>query len=229
MGNDEYNTFDGCIFYNNYAPYGGAIAVANDSICLNLTDCLFGINDDEYPLEIIGGGALYFINDTYSLVIDGSSFYGLSARAGGAIYVEGDLNTADINGSNFIGNKATTNNTKYGGGAIAVEGNSNVLILTECNFINNSATIHGGAIKLQGNNTYTVIDKSKFDSNYAPYGGAVALGNTDYLVISESSFTNHIGAEDDIVGGGAIYVIGNLTNANIVDSLFENNSARAGQ
>ena len=228
MGNDEYNTFDGCIFYNNYAPYGGAIAVANDSICLNLTDCLFGINDDEYPLEIIGGGALYFINDTYSLVIDGSSFYGLSARAGGAIYVEGDLNTADINGSNFIGNKATTNNTKYGGGAIAVEGNSNVLILTECNFINNSATIHGGAIKLQGNNTYTVIDKSKFDSNYAPYGGAVALGNTDYLVISESSFTNHIGAEDDIVGGGAIYVIGNLTNANIVDSLFENNSARAG-
>ena len=78
------------------------------------------------------------------------------------------------------------------------------------------------------NDELNTFDGCIFYNNYAPYGGAVALGNTDYLVISESNFTNHIGAEDDIVGGGAIYVIGNLTNAYIMDSLFENNSARAG-
>ena len=102
--------------------------------------------------------------------------------------MEGDLYVAFINGTEFIGNKATTNNTMYGGGAIAVEGHAGMLTMAESIFINNSATTHGGAIKLMGNNSYISISKSRFDSNYAPYGGAIALGNTESLFISESEF-----------------------------------------
>ena len=227
MDNDENNTFEKCIFINNYAPYGGSIAVSNNSQSLKINNTIF-TNTEEPENDIIGGGAIYFISDANELYITDSEFNKLTAHAGGAIYVEGDLKIAEINGTQFTNNKATTNNTKYGGGAIEVEGNSQYVIITESKFINNTAQTHGGAIKLRGNNSYIIITNSTFDRNYAPYAGAISFGNTELLGIYESIFTNNNGTDADIIGGGAIYIIGNLTTAHVLDSLFENNSARAG-
>ena len=227
MDNDESNTFDKCIFLDNYAPYGGSIAVSNKSKRLNLTTCIFKMSE-ETPDDIIGGGAIYFIGDVNTLYMTDCAFDSFSAHAGGAIYVEGDLKTALINNTDFINNKATTNNTKYGGGAIDVEGNAEYFIITESNFINNTAQTHGGAIKLRGNNTYVAIASSTFDGNYAPYAGAISLGTTKSFIVSNSRFTNNKGTDEDIIGGGAIYIIGNLTKAHIDKTDFTNNSARAG-
>ncbi len=227
MENDENNTFVDCIFIDNYAPYGGSIAVSNKSKKLNLTRCIFEMFKEPEE-DIIGGGAIYFIDDLNGLYMTNCVFESFTARSGGAIYVEGDVNIALINKTAFINNKATTNNTYYGGGAIDVEGNAQLLIITESNFTNNSAQTHGGAIKLRGNNSYIGIAKSIFDGNYAPYAGAISLGNTQTLLISYSKFTNNKGTDEDIVGGGAIYVIGNLTKANIYETDFINNSARTG-
>uniref|UniRef100_UPI00388E6B26 carboxypeptidase-like regulatory domain-containing protein n=1 Tax=Methanobrevibacter sp. TaxID=66852 RepID=UPI00388E6B26 len=226
MDNDENNTFNKCIFMDNYAPYGGSIAVSNNSQTLNITNCIF-TNTKEPENEIIGGGAIYFINDANELYITDCEFNALTARAGGAIYIEGDLNSAIIAETNFINNKATTNNTYYGGGAIDVEGNAKYVAIVDSKFINNSAQTHGGAIKLRGNNSDVVIS-SLFDGNYAPYAGAISLGTTESLLIYNSNFTNNKGTSEDIIGGGAIYIIGNLTKGRILESDFINNSARAG-
>ena len=230
MGNDKNNTFDSCIFINNYAPYGGSIAVSNMSEDLSLIRCIFTTDEDlmEAPMEIIGGGALYFINDANRLFINDCEFTSLTARAGGAIYVEGDLDNALINSSYFMHNKATTNQSNYGGGAIDVEGNAEYLFVTESTFGYNTASTAGGAIMLKSNNDLLAFFKSTFDANYAPYAGAIFLGNTEELLIYESNFTNSKGTDSDIIGGGALYVLGNLTSAYVAHSLFENNSARAG-
>ena len=113
----------------------------------------------------------------------------------------------------FKNNTAFTKNTKYGGGAIAVERNATNNIFKETTFTLNSATTHGGAIKFMTNNKNNTFLKSTFDKNYAPYAGAIALGNTEELNIYETNFTNNKGTDADIIGGGAIYVLGNITKA----------------
>ena len=221
--------FENDTFENNYAPlgYGGSIVFDGNTTNVTFNSSTFRVNKPREK-DITGGGAIYFVGDAVLISIDNCEFDNITARTGGAIYVEGSFDTSLIHNTKFTNNKAFTDNLDYGGGAIAVEGNASSILIFNSDFINNTAKTHGGAIKFMANDELNTFDGCIFYNNYAPYGGAVALGNTDYLVISESSFTNHIGAEDDIVGGGAIYVIGNLTNANIVDSLFENNSARAG-
>ena len=191
--------FENDTFENNYAPlgYGGSIVFDGNTTNVTFNSSTFRVNKPREK-DITGGGAIYFVGDAVLISIDNCEFDNITARTGGAIYVEGSFDTSLIHNTKFTNNKAFTDNLDYGGGAIAVEGNASSILIFNSDFINNTAKTHGGAIKFMANDELNTFDGCIFYNNYAPYGGAVALGNTDYLVISESSFTNHIGAEDDI-------------------------------
>ena len=224
MDYDKNNAFIDCTFIDNYSPYGGSIAVSNKSEDLNLINDIFTTNEEnmEAPIEIIGGGAIYFISDANELNITDCDFSTLTARAGGAIYVEGNLNNATINKTNFINNHATSNNTKYGGGAIDIQGNVKNLVITESNFENNNARTFGGAIRLKGNSTDISIVKSTFDGNNAESAGGIAFENATEVIISESKFTNNKVNGVDGEGGAIRFEGDTLT---ITNSKFTGNTA----
>ncbi|WP_296889833.1 right-handed parallel beta-helix repeat-containing protein [uncultured Methanobrevibacter sp.] len=219
--------FENTTFENNYAGYGGSITFDNNARFIQFDGCNFRTNK-ERESKIIGGGALYFIKDAGAVFIENCEFDNLTANTGGAMHFEGRFVLSMINNTKFTNNKAQTKNTTYGGGAISIEGNADFTGIFDSEFINNSATTHGGAIKIMGNTSTLVINNTVFDGNYAPYAGALCLKGAKNLIISDSNFTNNKGTDEDIVGGGAIYIIGNLTESTIMNSKFENNSARTG-
>ena len=231
MDNDENNTFKACMFANNYAPYGGAIAASNNSISLNITNTRFISipNRKELPFEVIGGGALYFISDANQLYIKNTDFSNNTARAGGAIYVEGDLKNAEISGTQFLNNTATTSNTKYGGGAIAVQGNATNNKFNDLLFVANTGTTHGGAINFMGNAINNTFVGCEFLDNNAKYGSDIAVNkNTENLNFGQCNFESPFEAAQEVIGGGALYFINNVTNLNINECNFTDYTARSG-
>uniref|UniRef100_UPI00388E4ACC right-handed parallel beta-helix repeat-containing protein n=1 Tax=Methanobrevibacter sp. TaxID=66852 RepID=UPI00388E4ACC len=219
--------FENTTFENNYAGYGGSIAFDSNAGFIQFDGCSFRTNK-ERENSIIGGGALYFIKDAIFVFIENCEFDNLTANTGGAIHFEERFAISLINNTNFTNNKAQTKNTAYGGGAISIEGDADFTVIQNSEFINNSASTHGGAIKLMGNTDTLLIYNAVFDGNYAPYAGTLCLKGANNLFVTETEFTNNKGTDADIVGGGAIYVIGNLTNSIFEDTIFENNSARTG-
>ncbi|WP_407416164.1 right-handed parallel beta-helix repeat-containing protein [Methanobrevibacter sp.] len=219
--------FEKTTFENNYAGYGGSVTFDSNARFIQFDGCTFRTNK-ERENNIIGGGALYFIKDATFVFIENCEFDNLTANTGGAIHFEGRFAISLINNTKFTNNKAQTKNTEFGGGAISIEGDADLSLIQNSEFINNSATTHGGAIKLMGNTDTILIDNTVFDGNYAPYAGALCLKGTNNLIVTKTEFTNNKGTDADIVGGGAIYIIGNLTNSNFEETLFENNSARTG-
>lgn len=220
---------------NSAATSGGAITTrdynANNSAAkLDIKNSTFTANKattnggaiDNYFYVSAENGEFVSIKDT--------NFDGNSANNGGAIYNHG---VADNNGKFgaikadnviFSNNTASTN-----GGAIYNEGN---LDISNSKFTSNNANKWGGAIyanttvknasgTTENNGGVINISNTEFDGNSAYIGGAIFLHNGT-MNITNSKFTNNTADYSGaIFTGSTEYAI-----LNIVDSLFEGNTAK---
>lgn len=236
LGSESVTTIEKTNFSgNSAATSGGAITTrdynANNSAAkLDIKNSTFTANK-----ATTNGGAIdnYFYvsaeNGEFVSVKD-TTFDSNSANNGGAIYNHG---VADNNGKFgaikadnviFSNNTASTN-----GGAIYNEGN---LDISNSKFTSNNANKWGGAIyanttvknassTTENNGGVINISNTEFDGNSAYIGGAIFLHNGT-MNITNSKFTNNTADYSGaIFTGSTEYAI-----LNIVDSLFEGNTAK---
>ena len=104
----------------------------------------------------------------------------------------------------------------YSSGALAMT-RSNVSIANSL-FVGNHAHSGGAIHTTQGSNLS--LESSVLDSNKATWGGAIMVNGRSSVHILNSNFTNNIG-----VYGGAMNI--EQSEANIVSSIFSNNSAQS--
>ena len=104
----------------------------------------------------------------------------------------------------------------HSGGALVMT-RSNVSVANSL-FVGNHAH-SGGAIRtIQG--SHLSLESSVFDSNKATWGGAIMISGRSSVHILNSNFSNNTG-----VYGGAMNI--EQSEANIVSSIFSNNSAQS--
>ena len=160
---------DSCVFFRNFATYGGSIYSETSNLKLKNTRSTFcGAYSH--------GGVIDSISS--NIILENSDFRGYysSNDAGGAIYnVKGDLKV--INSSFEFGS------VKKSGGAIS-NLHSNLTVLSS-KFIDNTAYAYGGALyAIYGNIN---VSDSLFNISDAYDGGAI------YTELTESSiFTNNL-------------------------------------
>ena len=156
-----------CSFENNFAVYGGALAVHHPML---ITRCYFRNNTG------FSGGCVWTSRD---MVVRQSSFIKNSGTNGGALYLDqnGDIDTGitpsnvdfHVSDSDFIGNSAVAGGALY---LQAVSDTFNDTLVSLSNFTDNSATV-GGAIYAVHT---THIDRSLFENNSASCkGGAIIM------------------------------------------------------
>lgn len=164
-----------------------------------------------------GSGGAININSN-NCIIKNSILENNQAQNGGAIYGSSSASGTIIENCNFTNNFGKWYGT---GAAIKLDGaNSKV---TSCYFEGNSGA-NGGAIAICSENV--AITDCNFNGNTAEaLGGAIFLannwqGHVSGTVIDNCNFTNNIGSS-----GGAVGLGQGVTNTEINNCLFENNSA----
>ena len=228
---DEYLNYvyiNNCMFADNAALYGGAIAC--NSTCLEIKGSQF-----YNSRAVCGGGSIYAINS--DLTVSASYFSNNSASHGGSIYcVNSDLGIyySDIDYStsySFGGAVAIRSSDLYinsvnfrrcislngAGGAVYTEkSNANI---TSCEFKQGQAFYGGSVCSLKGDLTLTY---STFTDSYAAYGGAV-YDMYGVLNLDHSKFIN-----SEAYYGGAIYcsLVGSIINNST--ATFTNSNAYYG-
>lgn len=211
-------------FEEGSASKGGAISNSNLLIIeTSSTDdnLIFYHNKSEHD-----GGAIY---NTGTTIINGKGLFEKNYtyqtyKRGGAIFNSSSLNLS--------GDFDFKENSSYYGGAIYNSSSGSMLLFGEFLFDRNSANL-GAAIYSEGDVNITgtrqngAESKVNFENNEATTrGGAIYIaGSSDFLVrldIESVDFKNNKAGTH----GGAIH-IHDFVNFNIIDSLFENNSAGA--
>lgn len=234
-------TIEDCLFQDNVAANGGAIATNgwgadDDGVVVSISGSTFSHNTATAPALPgggNGGGALYLSGGSAAVVHD-SQFDGNAAGNGGAIHLlHSNLWATAVT---FTGNTAQNVAGGGGGGAIYMDGTkalSGQVRLQACTFRQNSTNQLGGAIFSFPEGTgATAIDQSTFDGNVSTnrgQGGAIyhqsALG-TGPLTITRSLFVaNRAAAEplDAASQGGALWLLD--APVTIVNSTFTGNQA----
>ena len=126
---------------------------------------------------------------------------------GSVINSNGNINIKD---SEFNNNKVENSAVIYTTGTVTVVGSTFSGNQAPNNRIAKGGAIHAGKVNL--------IDDSYFDTNYASYGGAVYIEDSNSITtIKDSTFESHICYEN----GGAIYTEGKIDL--IYNSVFESN------
>ena len=128
------------------------------------------------------------------------------------------INGNSANGSAIAGKSTFYENTAQEGGAIYINGAN--FRIDSCNFEDNNATETGGAIHFDMGMRSTIVNCT-FKRNKAKNGGAVGILYSQYVNISNSTFTGNI-AE---LSGGAIDFDFSLNNS-LDNCHFANNHAR---
>ena len=210
--------------YGNDVPGGGGIT-AFDSNLTFTGNTTFLDNS-----AIIGGGAIFSLNNTVLTLSGVNNFINNSAKGGGgAIYTLGNTVLMLSGVNNFI------NNSAKGGGAIFTVNNTVLHLSGVNNFINNSeeggvSGAGGGAILTLGNTVLHLSGVNNFINNSAEnYGGAICTFNTPvYLgntVLHLSGVNNFI--NNSATTGGAIFTFNNTVSSFNGTSNFINNSVSA--
>ncbi len=227
------------------ADYGGG-AIYSGAGIVNVQNSTF-INNDA---NNAGGGAIHILRA--DLTISNSTFTTNSAigssaanSQGGAIYVDGYRNAShnlSITDSVFTGN--TTYNS---GGAIYINmyDNTNKFSVDGSSFVNNAVVggngalggaISGGSTNIggaTGNASITITDSTfsgnsvhKSGSPQDGSGGAVAFAQRAVITIANSTFSGNsaLGTSYN-ANGGAIYIINNTTQFEIINSTIASNFA----
>lgn len=236
LGAESVTNIDNTIFNGNTAATDGGTITTRD----------YNANNSAAKLDIVNstftsntattnGGAInnYFYISAENgefVTIKDTTFDGNSAKNGGAVYNHG---VSDLNGkygSIKADNVTFTNNTASNyGGAIYNEGNFDI---SNSKFTSNKAGNWGGAIyanttvtnasgTTENNGGVINITNTEFDGNSASIGGAIFLHNGT-MNITNSKFTNNTADYSGaIFTGSTKYAV-----LNIVDSLFEGNTAK---
>lgn len=210
LANASNNIITESEFIDNNGRYGCALAVNKNNENMEISKCIFATYN-KGKQEVIGGGALYFINGGYNINITDCIFKCNVARAGGSIYFEKKAEKSRIENCTFENNKVTTANKEFGGGAISID-DAVELIIVNCKFINSTASTRGGAIFIKNPNN-VLIDNNIFVNNSATLGKAIYLKTGD-AIIQDSQFINNTG------GKGDIYYLGHI-DSSIINSTFE--------
>ena len=163
--------------------------------------------DTSYNYE--GGGAVYWTGNN-GLIANSTFESNFAGGHGGAVWWNG--NDGIIENSVFI-----KNNASKWGGAIYSKGN-NVNIRNN-NFTSNKGS-NGGSLSVVGEGT--TIDNLIFNLSNGTLGGAL-YWNVPNGFIKNSKFYNCY--SPGTTGGGAVYTASSAILTNIVDCIFENNTA----
>lgn len=195
---------------------GGAISNEN-SASFTIHNAVFSGNTASGDRTVGYGGAIY---TKAGLSLDNVTFTNNSANFGGAIFNDGTADGLNITGT-FTGNHSTIN-----AGAVYNQGNIATLDGT---YTGNYSAL-GGAIYNGSNHN---IDKLSgiYTDNYATgaSGGAIYnSGSATITTIENATFSGNSTKtlSQGGTGGGAIYNAGTIDN--IVNTKFENNSAKEG-
>lgn len=229
---------------NAYDFGGGGIYAIGGTV--NVTDSAFTDNNANNA----AGGAIHILRSNLS--IQNSTFTGNSAigsipanSVGGAIYMDGLRETG---GSFTISGSRFEDNTAYNsGGAIHVNlyENASPFTVDQSSFINNRVTggtrgqggaIGGGGTDIGGatGNPSITITNSLFSGNSARStgspgdgsGGALSFPQKAVIMIANSTFTGNIAYGTSYnANGGAIYITGNTTVFQIINSTIADNHA----
>ena len=194
-----------CNFVDNSAFETGAVFFDENG---NVADCNFTNNNVTGFLSWGWGGAIFFNQYSYGIVINCNFVNNTAALEGGAVYFD-EYSAGTVTNCNF------TNNTAGYGGAVYFDENGNV---TNCNFVNNTAGSGGGAVYFDENGNVT---NCNFVNNTAGEGGAIVWSGAEGKVI-DSVFSDNTAK----LFGGAIYWEGG--RGNLVSSRFIHNTAGEG-
>ena len=223
---------DDCTFIeSNSARRGGAVYMTGGDYVeftrCSFKNCTSGTN---------GGGLDWFAGANYGKVIDCNFTNTHAARSAGAIYYDGDngeMRNIIIKNTTAYGGARTesedgkvkyacwdlshwdTNTTGGDGGAMMFTGDH--ITVCNVNFTDCTAAGRGGAIFVQDNHNVT-IDSCIFENNHA-----LGIANNTYNDPHDpSSGINH-----NLTGhGGAIAFDTGATETSIINSIFNNNTAK---
>ena len=192
------------VFTGNAAATGGAIFndgtgdVGGHTAQMNLSDVTFTGNNATYR-----AGAIY--NDSGDITVTNGTFTNNTGKdAAGAVMNTGRFT---MTGGSFTGNHADV------GGAVSdvFEGDNVVTTLSGVEFNNNHAVWDGGAIaayskvnisdsSFTGNTAAISADGVVGDPSYSDGGGAIIVGGTSDVTLTNVQFTDN----ESAVRGGAI-------------------------
>lgn len=165
------------------------------------------------------GGA---IANSGQLLIENSTFHGLSRRDGGGAIANGSGAYLMIRDSLFDDNSVNSSGSgASNGGAIESDG---VLEIVSSTFVNNSAGI-GGAIAARAGSVEIVNSRFSNNTSGIGYGGALSV-SAGALTVTNCLFEGNISKlYTGVAGaGGAIYMGGG--GVTVVNSTFVNNTAQ---
>ncbi len=197
--------FQGCVFTNNTAGYGGALALFDAEAVV--TDCQFSGNTTVgQPVFLVdaGGGAVLLDGSGSSAFVDCTFTGNTSATSNGAVG-QGTASVSTFTRCTFTGNEAFDGD----GGAIGVVITSMGVgsDFESCEFTDNVASGIGGAV-----NGFNSLVSCIFTSNDAANGGAGTGGGT----VASCVFRDNTATG----AGGAL-----LNARTVTGSLFETNVA----
>ncbi|MBL9121698.1 MAG: right-handed parallel beta-helix repeat-containing protein [Phycisphaerae bacterium] len=168
-----------CVFQDNSAPNGGAVAV-NGNSDPTIVDCQF-IANKALPGGVNGfGGAISLNGVAVAADIVGCTFDSNSSVGGGAIHKNG-LSQPTIDRCTFIKNSTTGN-----GGAVSLTSASFALVSNCAFYGNTSAGTGGGAMHMSASGSTSTVVNCIFSGNKANntgLGGGVLIttGSTQLL------------------------------------------------
>lgn len=188
--------------YNNDET--GGVLVANNS-SIHIAESHFSNNTATY------GGVI--VTHQSSVNIDNSIFSGNAAKVIGGMMIS-YMDSVTICRTNF------TNNTGDSGGVMMVYGS--LFNIVSSAFRDNKAIEYGGV--MCATNSYFSINATTYSNNIASQGGVMlTLGESSYIVITSSMFTNNSAH----MIGGVMSTYGK-TSYTISIATFTNNSATFG-
>jgi hypothetical protein len=184
---------------------------------------------------------------TQSMTIEGAGAISVSGASKYQIFTEAAGNTVTLDGLTLINGKGaaggainsqgilTVSNTTFeadnataGGGAIYAHGAGASLTVTNSTFTGDTAN-KGGAIYSNAAASVSITQSTFFSNTAKLDGGAIADFKTAKFSLSNSSLTGNsaVGA-NSTYRGGAVYLKGETTYANITNCYISKNSSYSG-
>lgn len=195
--------FRNCRFVQNWARYGGAVAIHRDGAPAFLS-CEFSSNS--------GGEAGGAVESLASPRFERCSFEAnASESSGGAIYSSGPFIGLDT--CSFNANTAASRGGALASYTLAAD-------IRNCRFTSNSAGSDGGAIVSGGGNA--VLQGSVFLNNASEYSGGAIQVSLGTILLRDSSFLQNTARLE----GGALHL--GRASADVHGCLFAHNSANNG-
>ncbi|WP_458405094.1 right-handed parallel beta-helix repeat-containing protein, partial [Methanobrevibacter sp.] len=221
VNGDELSIYK-CNFTNNVAQSGGAFRFSYSTCPLKISQCIFENNSATSSSSSAKGGGDIQIpsgNGITHTIINSSFINSESKLMGGSLQIKSSH--LKLYNCSFFNNIASTNGASiyfdedsYASFSLTIEG---------CNFTNGR---NGRAVYVMPKATINVKD-SKFINNTAPDNPAIYFAKTmTSISIDGTHFINNTASTGN---GGALSILDNNKNMNLIDCKFIGNTATNGR